>query len=182
MSACHEQPKSYVRNLVRCSPNEQTLASVSERPLVCHSGIAPLARNDRSLAFGSRRSTGKVDPCPRRIALCCSRFRMVNCWISPAPSRCLRVPMTSYRVRCTASRSPRHRQGHLQRRPAFGLLPIFHLRKSRINASLVSTHSSRLAVSRACVRSLRAETQQTSCLGRLDECHVSPLFAAAHFS
>ena len=32
------------------------------------------------------------------------------------------------------------------------------------------------------LRSLRAETQQTSCLGRSDECHVSPLFAAAHFS
>src|ERR1700738_4417348 len=155
-------------------------AMCQKRPLTAEP--LRLARNDRSLVFGSRRSTGKVDPCPRRIALCCSRFRMANCWISPAPSRCLRVPMTSYRVRFTASRSPRHRQGHLQRRPPFDLLPIFHLRKSRINVSLVSTHSSRLGVSQACVRSLRAETQQTSCLGRLDECHVSLLFAPAHFS
>src|SRR6266851_7977229 len=33
-----------------------------------HSRVGPLARNDWSLAFGSRRSTGRVDLCPRRIA------------------------------------------------------------------------------------------------------------------
>jgi hypothetical protein len=145
-------------------------------------GFGPLARNDWSLAFGSRRSTGRVDLCPPRIASCCSRSRMANCWILPAHSRCLREPMTSYRVRYTASRSQRPRQDHLPRRPAFDLSLMFHLRKSRIGASPASTHSSRLAASRACDRNLCAETQQTSCLGRLDECHVSPRFAAVHFS
>src|SRR5262249_49775398 len=59
---------------------------------------------------------------------------------------------------------------------------MLHLRKSRISASLASTHSSRLAASRACDRSLRAETQRTSWLGRLDACRGSPRFAAVHFS
>jgi hypothetical protein len=37
-----------------------------------------LAQNDWSLAFGSRRPTGRVDLCPRRIASCCSRSRMAQ--------------------------------------------------------------------------------------------------------
>ena len=144
--------------------------------------LVALARNDWSLAFGPGRSTGRVDLCPRRIASSCSRSRMANCWISPAHCRCLRQPMTSYRVRYTASRSQRPRQDHLQLRPEFDLSRMFHLRKSPVSVSLASTHSSRLAASRACERNLCAETQPTLSLGRLGECHVSRRFAAVHFS
>ena len=58
-----------------------------------------------------------------------------------------------YRIEIAAPR-----QDHLPRRPAFDLSLMFHLRKSRITASLASTHSSRLAASRVCGRNLCAET------------------------
>src|SRR5262249_3777525 len=156
-----------------------SLRSRPRRAVNAHIGLVALARNDWSL---SRRSTARLDLCPRRIAFCCLHSRTANCWTSLARSRCLREPTRSYRVRSTASRSQRRRQDHLPPRPAVDLSLMLHLRKSRISASLASTHSSRLAASRACDRSLRAETQRTSWLGRLDACRGSPRFAAVHFS
>src|SRR5881396_2953947 len=97
-------------------------------------------------------------PAPNRILLLA--FPDGQLLDTPAHSRCLRQPMTSYR-RHIASRSQHPRQDHLQLRPEFDLSRMFHLCKSPTSVSLASTHSSRLAVSRACDRNLCAEMQPT---------------------